>query len=1356
MTRKVTKALELEQIFYAWRILLHSFSVTGELLKAFKQALNVDEIPERLKDIDKAIKNKNWHLLPSIIPLSSKEIGTARAAWSDTENQIYINKDWVKTAGKNEINSVLTEEFGHFLDNLVNSNDTIGDEGYVFSQILFSDSNSLDGNGIFSYQNDHIIISLNSGKKISAESSNFTGGGGDDTISGTSGADNIDGREGNDSINGGEGGDTIDGGEGDDTIDGGQGNDVAIYNGNFANYTVTEISYGTYSVTDNVGNDGIDTIINVEKFQFNDQNYSINRFIADENGDGLVDGAPNYYIFTNSLPIALKTSSGKQLSDSTDSSWNVVNAVQNESGFKILLKGSANRQGKYQIRDVNAQGLITVYSGWKTTNDALQLEWESIFGDFNNDGIIGFPIADANSDGLVDGANIYQIFNNGTPITLKSSQNSTFSDSTNPNWNAIKAVSSGLNYKILIKGLENKHNNYQIWDVNSNGMVTGKSGWKSTNHALQLDWESTFGDFNDDGIIGFPILDSNSDGLVDGAISYQFYNSGSSIALTTPQGKQISDLSSPDWNITKVVADGSDWKVLFKGENEFDGLYKAWTANASGQLLRGIFWSEWKSSRWILENGYSEIFNLGLPPTELIELSKIQGVSDGDYFGGKISLSSDGNRMAVSSRFSGNNGERSGQVSIYSWDDPSSNWQLLGSPIVGESAGHQAGYTNAISADGNRIAISSPFNNLTSSSSSFRRGQIRTYEWNGSSWIKSGEIYGQKKDDRAGYSLEYAANGNVLAIGATNNDNSKGRDAGNVRIFRWANNSWQQMGTDINGEAAGDNSGAAISLSKDGLTVAIGAYLNDGKGYSNAQPGHVRVYKFDGSSWIQTGQDIDGEKYSDFSGSFVDLSSDGQLLAISALINDGNGQNSGHVRVYQWDASSNSWIQHGSDIDGSGVDDYFGYSPKFLDDGNKIIVGSANSSVPNSPGAVRIYEWNGVDWSQLLGNIVGVNTGDRFGRSLDVTNDGKRISIGAPGNDIGYVKTFRLLPTYSTEVKDVNNDGLRDGLITKYQVVNGSTAIDIKNSHGKILSESTSPSWDIIKSVISGSGYKILLKGTGTYHDKYQIWDLDSNGNAHSYSGWKSTSHALQLDWESTFGDFNGDGIVGFPIADDNGDGLVDGANNYQIFNNGSAITITNQKGKTLSDSTNPNWNAIKAVSSDSGYKILLQGSGNKDDKYQIRETNLNGLTTNYSKWETTNDALQLGWESIFGDFNGDGIVGFPIADDNGDGLVDGANNYQIFNNGSAITITNQKGKTLSDSTNPNWNAIKAVSSDSGYKILLQGSGNKDDKYQIRETNLNGLTTNYSKWETTNDALQLGWESIFGDINGDGLIGLNP
>ena len=66
--------------------------------------------------------------------ISKKRIGAARAAWSDSEKKIYINENWFKTAGNNELISVLTEEFGHFLDNSVNSFDTYGDEGYAFSQ----------------------------------------------------------------------------------------------------------------------------------------------------------------------------------------------------------------------------------------------------------------------------------------------------------------------------------------------------------------------------------------------------------------------------------------------------------------------------------------------------------------------------------------------------------------------------------------------------------------------------------------------------------------------------------------------------------------------------------------------------------------------------------------------------------------------------------------------------------------------------------------------------------------------------------------------------------------------------------------------------------------------------------------------------------------------------------------------------------------------------------------------------------------------------------------------------------------------------------------------------------------------
>ena len=230
MTWKYSKALKLDQFVYAWRILLNRFALNGELLKASKHAFSLDGIPQALNEINTAIKSRSWQLFPSIKLISKKRIGAARAAWSDSEKKIYVNENWFKTAGNNELISVLTEEFGHFLDNSVNSFDTYGDEGYAFSQILLYNFEHLESNYLSSLNNEYITITLNNGNRIKAEPSNFTGGGGDDTISGTSSSDYIDGKDGNDVINGEDGDDTLLGGAGNDTINGGRGNDLKIYN----------------------------------------------------------------------------------------------------------------------------------------------------------------------------------------------------------------------------------------------------------------------------------------------------------------------------------------------------------------------------------------------------------------------------------------------------------------------------------------------------------------------------------------------------------------------------------------------------------------------------------------------------------------------------------------------------------------------------------------------------------------------------------------------------------------------------------------------------------------------------------------------------------------------------------------------------------------------------------------------------------------------------------------------------------------------------------------------------------------------------------------------------------------------
>ena len=81
------------------------------------------------------------------------------------------------------------------------------------------------------------------------------------------------------------------------------------------------------------------------------------------------------------------------------------------------------------------------------------------------------------------------------------------------------------------------------------------------------------------------------------------------------------------------------------------------------------------------------------------------------------------------------------------------------------------------------------------------------------------------------------------------------------------------------------------------VIIAIGEIGNNGNG---SYSGHVRVYSFDTISWVQIGDDIDGETGNDYSGYSVSLSDDGTIIAIGAPGNSGNGISSGHVRVYSW------------------------------------------------------------------------------------------------------------------------------------------------------------------------------------------------------------------------------------------------------------------------------------------------------------------------------------------------------------------------------------------------------------------------------------------------------------------------
>ena len=129
-------------------------------------------------------------------------------------------------------------------------------------------------------------------------------------------------------------------------------------------------------------------------------------------------------------------------------------------------------------------------------------------------------------------------------------------------------------------------------------------------------------------------------------------------------------------------------------------------------------------------------------------------------------------------------------------------------------------------------------------------------------------------------SVSLSSDGKILAIGAWRSSpfsSPPSPYSGQVGVYERdeTTQTWIQLGGDIVGEAASDQFGKSVSLSDDGKTVAIGAPFNDGNGIDS---GHVRVYNYDGSDWIQLGNDIDGEDAGDFSGHSVSLSSDGNTL----------------------------------------------------------------------------------------------------------------------------------------------------------------------------------------------------------------------------------------------------------------------------------------------------------------------------------------------------------------------------------------------------------------------------------------------------------------------------------------------
>jgi cyclophilin family peptidyl-prolyl cis-trans isomerase len=341
------------------------------------------------------------------------------------------------------------------------------------------------------------------------------------------------------------------------------------------------------------------------------------------------------------------------------------------------------------------------------------------------------------------------------------------------------------------------------------------------------------------------------------------------------------------------------------------------------------------------------------------------GEAAGNRAGRSVSVSADGNTIVIGEHGSDALWTNSGKVHAYRWTG--NDWQQLGESILGDGS---AGWSVSMSDDGNRIAVGSPWAAST--------GHATVYSWTGEEWLQTGQsLAGINNLDRQGWSVALSGDGNSLAVGA-NNDDSSGEDAGKTTIYQLQNDEWVQVGSPILGEAAGDESGSSVTISQNGEIVAVGARYNDGNG---THAGHAQVFEWNGSEWQQLGDDLDGAAELFRHGDAISLSSDGYTLAVGAPKDDTAGAGAGRTFVYDWNGVT--WELRGAPIDGEMPWSSSGLTVSLSNDGDRVAVGAPyNDGAGTNAGHARVYQWTGSTWSQVAGDMDGEVTEDKFGQGI--------------------------------------------------------------------------------------------------------------------------------------------------------------------------------------------------------------------------------------------------------------------------------------------------------------------------------------------------------------------------------------
>jgi hypothetical protein len=297
------------------------------------------------------------------------------------------------------------------------------------------------------------------------------------------------------------------------------------------------------------------------------------------------------------------------------------------------------------------------------------------------------------------------------------------------------------------------------------------------------------------------------------------------------------------------------------------------------------------------------------------------------------------------------------------------------------------GWSVALSSDGNTLAVGAPQEDSNATGidgdqlddSASLAGAVYVFvrdgmgQWSQQEYVKASNA---EADDQFGYSVASSRNGDMLAVGAPAIDGDQTDESasgsGAAYIFvRDGMGQWsQQEYVKASNAGAADQFGYSVASSIDGVTLAVGApgegssaTGTDGDQADDSASGSGAAYVFvqDGmDQWSQLAYvKASNTEEGDAFGSSIALSGDGDTLAVGAP---------------------------GEDSPSIGINGDQGNDPSF---------------VLMSTGAAYVFVRDGGgQWSQQA-YVKASNTGggDRFGWSLDLSNDGDLFAIGAKNEE---------------------------------------------------------------------------------------------------------------------------------------------------------------------------------------------------------------------------------------------------------------------------------------------------------------------------------------------------------------------